>query len=106
MYDGSYNCNAHGFQQGFVELQHLGFISKQLRHMKPQRERSDYVVVGQGRLADIVSSFHVHGKEGLLPVSDECWMLHQDSKYERPECIQFNVSSDSELVDHHVLLLV
>ena len=42
--------------------------------MKPQRGRSDGV--GPGRLGGISSSFRVRGKEGLLPVSDECWMVH------------------------------
>ena len=40
--------------------------------MKPIRERSDDV--GPGRLGSI-SSFNAHGKEGLLPASDECWMV-------------------------------
>ena len=44
--------------------------------MKPQRERSGDV--GPGRLGGISSSFHAHGNEGLLPVSDECWMVHRD----------------------------
>ena len=42
--------------------------------MKKQRERTDGV--GPGRLGGIFSSFHAHGKDGLVPVSDECWMLH------------------------------
>ena len=28
----------------------------------------------------------------LHPVSDECWMMHQDSQYARPECNRFDVS--------------
>ena len=35
--------------------------------------------VGPDRLGGLSSSFHVHGKEGLLPVSDESRMVRQDS---------------------------
>ena len=69
-------------------------------YMKPQKERSDDV--GPGRFGGISSSFHAHGKEGLLPVSDERGMVHQ----EPPECNQSDFSRDSSLVDHHDLLLV
>ena len=48
-----------------------------LHHMKPQRERSDGV--GPDSLGGISSSFHAHWIEGMLPVADECWMVHQDS---------------------------
>ena len=34
--------------------------------------------VGPDRLGG-TSSFRAHGKEGLLPASDECWMSDQDS---------------------------
>ena len=44
--------------------------------MKPQKERSDGA--GLDRLGGISSSLRAPGK-GLLPVSDECWMVHQDS---------------------------
>ena len=43
--------------------------------MKPQRERSDGV--SPFRLGAVSSSFRAHGKERRLPVSDECWMVHQ-----------------------------
>ena len=55
------------------------FHFQSLRHMKPQRERSDSV--GSGRLGGVSSSIHAHEKEELLPVFDGCWMVHQDSKY-------------------------
>ena len=45
--------------------------------MKPQSESSDGV--GPGRLGCISSSFRAHGNEGLIPVSDENWMGHEDS---------------------------
>ena len=44
--------------------------------MKPQREISDGG--GPDRLGGI-SPLMAHGKVGLRPVSDECWMVHQDS---------------------------
>ena len=88
-----------GLLQGFIVPPWVHF--RALYHMKPQRQRS-----GRGRLGSISSSFHVHGKGELLPVSDECWMVHQDSWYACPEWNQFDVFRVSQLVDHHVLLLV
>ena len=61
--------------------------------MIPRKERSDGV--GPGRLGGISSFFHAHAKEGLLPVSDVCWMVHRDSLYASPECNQFGVSRNS-----------
>ena len=46
-------------------------------HMKPQRERSDGA--GLGRLGGLSSSFRAPRKQGLLPVSDDCCMVHQGS---------------------------
>ena len=63
--------------------------------VKPQRERSDSA--GPGRLEGVSSSFRAHGKEGVLSASDECWMVHQDSR-----C----ALGYSLLLYHHVLLLV
>ena len=48
-----------------------------LHHMKPRRERSDDV--DPGKLEGISSSFRAHGNEGLLPVSDQRWIVHEDS---------------------------
>ena len=48
-----------------------------LCHIKVQKERSDGV--GRGRVGGISSSFRALGKVGLLPFSDECWMVHRDS---------------------------
>ena len=83
-----------GFLQGFVALQYVAFIFQALHHMEPQREGSDGV--GPIRLGCISSPFRAHGKEGLdrglLPVSDDCWMVSQDSRYACPECNQFGVS--------------
>ena len=64
-----------GVLQGFVALQWLRFQA--LHQMKPQSENNDGF--GLGRLGRISFSFHAHGKEGLRQVSDECWMVHQDS---------------------------
>ena len=97
----SYNCNAHPWLhevcsfwnrifliswrrllQGFVVLLWLHFHA--LHHMKPQRERSDGV-----RLGGISFSFRADGKEGLLPVSNECWMVHQySSRMQSVWCFQ------------------
>ena len=44
--------------------------SASLHNMKPKRERSNGV--GPSRLGCISSPLHVHRKEGLLPVPDEC----------------------------------
>ena len=65
--------------------------SASLHNMKPKRERSNGV--GPSRLGCISSPLHVHRKEGLLPVPDECWILYQDSWYARRECNQFDFSS-------------
>jgi hypothetical protein len=61
-----------GFLHDFVELTSLPFQALHL--MKPQRVRNDGV--GRGRHGNISSTFHAHGKEGLLLVS-ECWTMHQ-----------------------------
>ena len=58
------------FLQGVVELAWLHFQA--LHHMRPQRERSDGVDPDS---LGVISSFRAHGNEGLLPVSDECWMV-------------------------------
>ena len=77
------------FLQGFVELPWLHFQA--LNHMKPRRERSDGV--GLDSLGGFSSSFRAHGKEGLVPVSDKCWMLHQDSCYVRTSRIFPEITS-------------
>ena len=64
-----------GFLQGFLALHWLHFQA--IHHMKSQRERSDGV--GPSSRGGISSSFRVHGNEGLLPVFNECWMVHQNS---------------------------
>ena len=48
-----------------------------LHHIDPQRKKS--VAVGPSRLGAISSCFRAHGEKGLLPVSDVCWMVHQNS---------------------------
>ena len=53
--------------------------------MKPLRERSDSV--GTGELGGISTSLRAHRNEGLRPASDECWVVDQDSRYARSECI-------------------
>ena len=60
-----------GFVQGFVLLPWLH--CEALHQTKPPRARS--YGVGPDSLGGISSSFHVHGKEGLISVSDECWMV-------------------------------
>ena len=64
-------------RSSLVVLQYFDFIFQALHHMKPQMERSDGA--GPDRLGVISSSFCPNGKEGLLPVSDDCWLVHQDS---------------------------
>ena len=72
--NGTFLISCRDFLQGFVVLPWQHFQA--LHRMEPQKERSDGVV--PGRLGDISSFFHAHGKEGQLPVSDECWIVHQD----------------------------
>ena len=55
----------------FVVLPWLHFQA--LHPMKPQSERRDGV--GPGKPGWIFS-IRAHEKVGLLPVSDECWMVH------------------------------
>ena len=57
-----------GFLQGFVVLPLLHF--QVFHHMNPQQEISDGVA--PGRLGGF---FRAHVKEGMLLVSDVCWMI-------------------------------
>ena len=55
----------------------LASIPRTPSHETTKEERFDGV--GPRRLAGISSSFRALGKDGLLPVFDECSMVHEDS---------------------------
>ena len=56
--------------------------------MKPQRETSDGI--GPVRLRGYFFFFSRSWERRTAPVSDVCWMVHQDSQNSRPENNQFD----------------
>ena len=55
--------------------------------MKLQRENSEGV--GSSRLGGISSSVRTHGKDGQLPLPDECWMIRDTTHVQNEMSLMF-----------------